>query len=178
MEIVKSELECCLIIKPDIFRDERGLFFESYNAKRYLDVGNIDFAFVQDNFSRSHKNVLRGLHFQIEKPQGKIVRVVNGSIFDVALDIRKNSKTFGKWTCEILSAENKKQFWIPPGFAHGFLTLSDVADLEYKCTDYYDPNDEETIIWNDPDLKIDWPSVNPIISEKDSEGKFLKDLIL
>lgn len=173
MKITKTDLDRCLVIEPEIFNDERGFFYESYNLKKYEELIEIDYRFVQDNFSRSYKNVLRGLHFQIKNPQGKLIRVVNGSIFDVAVDIRKGSDTFGKWTRQILSAENKKQFWIPPGFAHGFLVLSDIADFEYKCTDYYDPLDEGSILWNDPDLNISWPIENPILSKKDLNASSL-----
>ena len=132
--------------------------------------------FVQDNYSRSSKSVLRGLHFQKKKPQGKLVRVVRGEVYDVAIDIRPDSQTFGEWEAVILSDENKKQFWIPPGFAHGFLVLSDIADFEYKCTDYYDPSDEGSILWNDPDLNISWPIENPILSKKDLNASSLDSL--
>ena len=134
--------------------------------------------FVQDNHSRSARNVLRGLHFQKTKPQGKLVRVVRGAVYDVAVDIRKESPTFGEWEGVILSDDNKKQFWVPPGFAHGFVVLSDTADFEYKCTDYYDPSDEGSILWSDPDLDIPWPIANPVLSAKDESAKRLVDLRL
>lgn len=176
MKIHKTKLKDCLVIEPSYFEDDRGFFFETFHSQRYQEIANIDFPFVQDNFSRSHKNVLRGLHYQINKPQGKIVRVVRGEVFDIAVDLRKDSPTFGQWESQILSENNKKQFWIPPGFAHGFLVISDIADLEYKCTDYYDSNDEGSIIWNDPSLLIKWPNKNPIISEKDSIASFFSEL--
>ena len=135
-------------------------------------------SFVQDNHSRSSRDVLRGLHFQKTKPQGKLVRFVRGEVYDVAVDIRKGSATFGEWEGVILSEENKKQFWVPPGFAHGFVVLSDTADFEYKCTDYYDPSDEGSILWSDPDLDIPWPIANPVLSAKDESAKRLVDLRL
>ncbi len=136
----------------------------------------IDYDFVQDNHSRSTKGVLRGLHYQTVHPQGKLVRVVRGEVFDVAVDIRPNSPTYGKWEGVILSEENKKQFWIPPGLAHGFIVLSDIADFEYKCTDYYNPTGEGCLLWNDPQVGIQWPLSNPMLSEKDKAGKLLKEL--
>jgi dTDP-4-dehydrorhamnose 3,5-epimerase len=176
MNIIKTILNDCFIIEPEFFQDERGFFLETFNEKRYSELTGIDFTFVQDNHSRSSKNVLRGLHFQKKKPQGKLVRVARGEVFDVAVDIRKDSTTFGKWIGVILSDDNKKQFWVPPGFAHGFLVLSDVADFEYKCTDYYDPSDEGSISWDDPDLNIKWPSTDPVLSDKDLSAKNLIDL--
>ena len=176
MEIIESKLRDCLIIQPMVFGDERGFFLETFQADRYADLAGITLPFVQDNHSRSSKGVLRGLHFQKTKPQGKLVRVVKGEVYDVAVDLRGGSSTFGKWEAVILSEENKTQFWVPPGFAHGFIVLSDVADFEYKCTDYYDPLDEESIIWNDPDLGIVWPIKDPILSTKDSQAKQLKDI--
>lgn len=171
MNVIHTKLIDCVIIEPKIFGDERGFFLETFQADRYREKANINLSFVQDNYSRSAKGVLRGLHFQKKKPQGKLVRVVRGAVFDVAVDIRTNSKTFGHWEGVILSEENKLQFWVPPGFAHGFLVLTDEADFEYKCTDYYDPNDEGSIIWNDPDLKIEWPSnVDIKLSEKDAKA--------
>ncbi|EMK6466108.1 dTDP-4-dehydrorhamnose 3,5-epimerase, partial [Escherichia coli] len=137
---------------------------------------NIEFDFVQDNYSRSSKNVLRGLHFQKTKPQGKLVRVVRGEVFDVAVDIRKESPNYGQWIGVLLSEMNKKQFWVPPGFAHGFVVLSEMADFEYKCTEYYDPEDECCLLWNDPELNIQWPLSNPILSDKDMKGCLLKEL--
>lgn len=170
-----TKLDGVLIIKPQIFEDERGFFLESFNKDIYSEVG-IDFDFVQDNHSRSTKGVLRGLHFQKTKPQGKLVRVVKGKVFDIAVDIRRGSATYGQWEAVILSEENKTQFWVPPGFAHGFMVLSDIADFEYKCTGYYDQSDEGGIIWNDPYLNIPWPDKNPILSEKDANAPKLIDL--
>lgn len=167
MEVIKTKLEGCVIIKPKIFGDERGFFYETYQTERYKEAG-INESFVQDNRSRSSLNVLRGLHFQKTKPQGKLVTVTNGEVFDVAVDLRPNSETFGKYETIILSEKNQLQFYIPPGFAHGFCVLSEKADFQYKCTEYYDANDESGIIWNDLDLAIEWPVKNPIISKKDN----------
>ena len=173
MRIHKTILDGCVIIEPEVFVDDRGFFFETYQFKKYHNTLGIKENFVQDNYSRSSKGVLRGLHFQKLKPQGKLVRVVSGEVFDVAVDIRKDSKSYGKWISVILSEENKKQIWVPPGFAHGFVVLSDFADLEYKCTDYYDPSDEGRILWNDPNINISWPIDNPKLSELDSCAKNL-----
>lgn len=173
MNVIKTKLKDCVIIEPEIFGDERGFFLETFQLSRYADLADISLPFVQDNYSRSSKSVLRGLHFQKKKPQGKLVRVVRGEVYDVAIDIRPDSQTFGEWEAVILSDKNKKQFWIPPGFAHGFLVLSDIADFEYKCTDYYDPLDEGSILWNDPDLNISWPIENPILSKKDLNASSL-----
>lgn len=178
MNIIKTSLNDCVIIEPKVFGDERGFFLETFHTSRYADLVGISLPFVQDNHSRSSKNVLRGLHFQKTKPQGKLVRVVRGEVYDVAVDIRKASSTFGHWEGVILSEENKKQFWIPPGFAHGFVVLSNIADFEYKCTDYYDPSDEGSILWSDPDLGIDWPVEGPILSNKDINADKLVDLRL
>ena len=178
MKVIKTKLNDCVIIEPQVYGDERGFFLETFQALRYAEMANINFSFVQDNHSRSSKGTLRGLHFQKTKPQGKLVRVVNGEVYDVAVDIRKNSPTFGQSESIILSGENKIQFWIPPGFAHGFLVLSDTADFEYKCTDFYDPLDEGCIIWNDPDLNISWPIDNPTLSKKDRSSKKLAELSL
>lgn len=178
MKVIKTSLEDCVIIKPEVFGDERGFFLETFQAKRYSEIAGISTSFVQDNYSRSSKNVLRGLHFQKTKPQGKLVRVVKGEVYDVAVDIRLNSSTFGQWEGVILSEENKNQFWVPPGFAHGFVVLSESADFEYKCTEYYDPSDEESLLWNDPSLKIPWPIESPKLSEKDKNAKLLSDLDL
>ena len=178
MKISHSKLKGCVIIEPRVFGDERGFFLETFQAFRYEQEAGIDLPFVQDNHSRSAKCVLRGLHFQKTKPQGKLVRVVRGEVYDVAVDIRKGSATFGEWEGVILSEENKKQFWVPPGFAHGFVVLSATADFEYKCTDYYDPNDEGSILWSDPDLDIPWPIANPVLSAKDESAKRLVDLRL
>jgi len=178
MKVIKTKLQDCVIIEPNVFVDERGFFLETFQAERYSDLANIALPFVQDDHSRSSKGMLRGLHFQKTKPQGKLVRVVRGEVYDVAVDIRKGSPTFGQWEAIILSEENKIQFWLPPGLAHGFVVLSDIADCEYKCTDYYDPSDEGSILWNDPDIGIPWPIDNPFLSEKDANAKKLVDLIL
>ena len=178
MKISHSKLKGCVIIEPRVFGDERGFFLETFQTVRYQQEAGIDLAFVQDNHSRSARGVLRGLHFQKTKPQGKLVRVVRGEVYDVAVDIRNGSPTFGECEGVILSEDNKKQFWVPPGFAHGFVVLSDTADFEYKCTDYYDPSDEGSILWNDPDLDIPWPIANPVLSTKDQSAKRLVDLRL
>ena len=178
MIVTKTKLDGCVIIEPKVFGDERGFFLETFQAERYASLVGISSPFVQDNHSRSSKGILRGLHFQKTKPQGKLVRVVRGEVYDVAVDIRKGSATFGEWEGVILSEDNKKQFWVPPGFAHGFVVLSDNADFEYKCTDYYDPSDEGSILWSDPDLDIPWPTVNPVLSTKDESAKRLVDLRL
>jgi dTDP-4-dehydrorhamnose 3,5-epimerase len=178
MKISHSKLKGCVIIEPRVFGDDRGFFLETFQAARYKQEAGIDLPFVQDNHSRSARGVLRGLHFQKTKPQGKLVRVVRGEVYDVAVDIRKGSATFGEWEGVILSEDNKKQFWVPPGFAHGFVVLSDTADFEYKCTDYYDPSDEGSILWSDPDLDIPWPIANPVLSTKDESAKRLVDLRL
>ena len=178
MKITRTKINGCLVIEPKVFGDERGFFLETFQAGRYREKAGIDLPFVQDNHSRSTKGVLRGLHFQKTKPQGKLVRVVRGEVFDVAVDIRKGSPTFGQWEGVWLSEENRKQFWLPPGLAHGFVVTSETADFEYKCTDYYDPTDEGCLIWNDPDVGIDWPIEEPVLSEKDQQGSLLKDLML
>ncbi len=177
MKFEKTKLDGVLVIKPQIFEDERGFFLESFNKYKYSEAIK-DLDFVQDNHSRSFKGVLRGLHFQKNKPQGKLVRVVRGKVYDVAVDLRKGSSTFGQWESVILSEENKAQFWVPPGFAHGFVVLSDIADFEYKCTDYYDPSDQGALIWNDPDLGISWPEENPKLTKKDANAPKLADLKL
>ena len=176
MNIVKTSLPGCIIIEPKVFGDDRGFFLETFQSNRYDDLADISLPFVQDNHSRSSKDVLRGLHFQKTKPQGKLVRVVRGEVYDVAVDLRKSSNTFGKWEAVILTENNKKQFWVPPGFAHGFLVLSEFADFEYKCTDYYDSSDEGSILWDDPNLNISWPTKNPILSSKDSNAPLMNDL--
>lgn len=177
LKVIKTNLKDCILIEPQVFEDERGFFLESFNTKKYESIG-ISSTFVQDNHSSSLRHVLRGLHFQKKNPQGKLVRVVKGEVLDVALDIRPNSTTFRKWDAVKLSEGNKRQFWIPPGFAHGFLVLSDKADFEYKCTDFYYPDDEMTIRWNDPSLNIPWDIENPIISAKDSNAPLLSELNL
>ncbi len=177
MKVIETKLKGCKIIKPRVYKDDRGLFLETFQAQRYKTNAHIDNMFVQDNFSTSVKGVLRGLHYQKTKPQGKLVRVSRGKVFDVAVDIRRHSSSYGRWHASELSGENKLQLWIPPGFAHGFLVLSNEADFEYKCTQYYDPNDEGTILWNDKDLNIDWPKLDDIIiSDKDAKGSGFKDL--
>ncbi len=160
-----------LLITPKVFRDERGFFFESWQQQVFADAG-IQADFVQDNHSRSIKNVLRGLHYQIRQPQGKLIRVIVGEVFDVAVDLRRSSPTFGEWAGAVLSAENFQMLWIPPGFAHGFLVLSDIAEFVYKATDFYAPQYERTIRWNDPQIQIDWPlqGQTPILSTKDANG--------
>ena len=178
MNVVKTKLHDCVVIEPKVFGDDRGFFLETFQTQRYAELVGITLPFVQDNHSRSSKAVLRGLHYQKTKPQGKLVRVVRGEVYDVAVDIRQDSSTFGQWEGVILSEENKTQFWVPPGFAHGFLVLSDTADFEYKCTDYYDPSDEGSIIWDDPDLNISWPIKCPQLSHKDLNAPRLVDLKL
>ena len=176
MEIIKTKIPDILIIKPQVFGDDRGFFFESFNQKQFTEKSGINTQFVQDNHSRSQQNVLRGLHYQIQQPQGKLVRAIIGEIIDVAVDIRRNSPTFGQWVSCVLSAENKQELWIPIGFAHGFYVLSDVAEVLYKTTDYYAPKQERTILWNDPDIDINWENTTtPILSQKDQAGSFLKD---
>lgn len=177
MNIIKTDIHDAVVVEPKVFGDERGFFLETFQADRYQDMLGITQNFVQDNHSRSSKNVLRGLHFQITKPQGKLVRVVRGEVFDVAVDIRKNSPTYGQWAGVLLNEDNKRQFWVPPGLAHGFVVLSDVADFEYKCTDYYDPSDEGCLMWNDPAVGILWPEgIAPLLSAKDQAGLTLAEL--
>ncbi|MEA9389294.1 dTDP-4-dehydrorhamnose 3,5-epimerase [Acerihabitans sp. TG2] len=176
MKVINTRIDGVKIIEPKVFGDARGFFLETFEKNRYRSLLEIDLDFVQDNHSRSSKDVLRGLHFQKTNPQGKLVRVVRGEVFDVAVDIRRDSPTYGQWEGVLLSEENKKQFWIPPGLAHGFVVLTDVADFEYKCTDYYNPQHEECLLWNDPAISIDWPVAQPLLSEKDKLGKLLKDL--
>ncbi|MCI7220036.1 MAG: dTDP-4-dehydrorhamnose 3,5-epimerase [Candidatus Enterosoma sp.] len=175
-EFQKTSIEGVYVITPKVYGDKRGYFFESYNKKDFLNAGiNIDF--VQDNESKSHRSVLRGLHFQKKYPQSKLVRVVKGVVFDVAVDLRKDSKTFGKYESVILSEENQKQFLIPKGFAHGFLVLSDEAKFVYKCDDFYHPEDEGGIIYNDPDININWPFLDNIeLSEKDKKHPSFKEI--
>lgn len=177
MEIIKTKLNDCLILKPLIFSDNRGFFMETFSQFKYEKILNIKDKFVQDNFSSSKNKVLRGLHLQRKNPQGKLVQVLHGEVFDVAVDLRANSETFGRWEGVILSSDNKKQFWIPPGFAHGFVVISDQAYFHYKCTDYYAPDDESCILWNDPSISIDWPINNPIVSEKDQGGITLEEFM-
>ena len=176
MNIQTTSLPDVLIIEPKVFGDERGFFFESFNSRKFEELIGQAVNFVQDNHSRSSRNVLRGMHYQIRQPQGKLVRVIAGEVFDVAVDIRKNSPTFGKWAGVLLSAENKRQLWIPPGFAHGFVVTSDYAEFLYKTTDYWAPEYERSLSWNDPAIGIEWPiSGMPILSDKDRAAKNLVD---
>ncbi len=176
MKINKTNLESVLHIEPKVFGDSRGFFLETYNKQRYMAAGFPDIDFVQDNHSRSGKGVLRGLHFQTNNPQGKLVQVTSGSVFDVAVDIRIGSPTFGQWYGCILSEENHHQLWIPPKFAHGFCVLSDRVDFLYKCTDYYQPDDESGLLWNDPEVDINWPLKEPLLSDKDKALLCLSDI--
>jgi dTDP-4-dehydrorhamnose 3,5-epimerase len=176
MKATRLAIPEVVLIEPKVFGDARGFFFESFNQKAFNEATGTNHQFVQDNHSRSAKGVLRGLHYQIQQPQGKLVRVVQGEVFDVAVDLRKRSKTFGQWVGEILSAENKRQLWIPEGFAHGFVVLSDTAEFLYKTTDYYAPAHERCILWNDETLAIHWPAgIQPILSAKDAQGKAFVD---
>ncbi|KAB2314007.1 dTDP-4-dehydrorhamnose 3,5-epimerase [Betaproteobacteria bacterium SCN2] len=170
MEKIATAIADVFMIAPGVFGDERGFFFESYNRRSMAELG-IDFDFVQDNHSRSGRGVLRGLHYQIRQPQGKLVRVVAGEIFDVAVDVRRSSPTFGQWVGMTLSAENKRMAWVPPGFAHGFYVVSETAEVLYKASDYYAPQHERSLLWNDPALGIEWPlSGEPLLSDKDRKG--------
>lgn len=175
MTFNKTDIDGVYVIEPKVFGDSRGFFMETYNEKVFKENG-LDYNFVQDNQSKSHKGVLRGLHFQIKHPQAKLVRVVEGEVFDVAVDLRKNSKTYGKWTGVLLSEENKKMFMIPRGFAHGFVVLSDSAQFVYKCDDFYHPEDEGGIMYNDPDISVKWPYDGPVeLSEKDEKHPLLRE---
>ncbi len=180
MNVVATAIPDVLVIKPRVFEDSRGFFLETYQSRRFADAG-IDVTFVQDNHSGSRQGVLRGLHFQTLHPQGKLVRVVVGSVYDVAVDLRSGSATYGKWIGRNLSAETKEQLWIPPGFAHGFYVTSEWADVTYKVTDYWYPHDERTLLWNDSEVAVDWPLVNgrpPTLSPKDAAGSPLRQLRL
>lgn len=172
MLVTETSISDVKLLTPKKFGDERGFFLESYNKKTFEDLLGLDIEFVQDNHSRSAKGVLRGLHYQIKQPQGKLVRVTAGKVFDVAVDMRRDSPTFGHWTGAILTAEGQEQFWVPAGFAHGFLVLSDSADFLYKTTDYYAPEYERTVAWDDADLAIDWhlDGITPVLSAKDQQG--------
>ncbi len=176
MEFQRLSIPDVMLIKPQVFGDARGYFFESWEARKFAAAG-LDLHFVQDNYSRSVNNTLRGLHYQIQKPQGKLVRVIAGEVFDVAVDMRKSSPSFGRSVTAILSAENKQQLWVPPGFAHGFYVLSESAEFFYKCTDFYAPEHERTLRWDDPALGIQWPlqGATPLLSPKDQKGKPLAD---
>jgi len=176
VNVIATKLPDVLILEPKVFGDERGFFYESFNAKAFSEATGLDRQFVQDNHSRSQKGVLRGLHYQIDNAQGKLVRVTVGKVLDVAVDIRRSSPTFGQWVAVELSAENARQLWVPEGFAHGFVVLSDHAEFLYKTTDYYTPSAERCISWNDPDLAIDWQlDATPQLSAKDQQGKSLKE---
>ena len=171
MQVVQTAIPEVLIIEPQVFGDERGFFFESFNQQKFESLTGVKANFVQDNHSKSAVNVLRGLHYQIQQPQGKLVRVVAGEVFDVAVDLRRQSKTFGKWVGVILSGENKRQLWVPPGFAHGFVVLKDGTEFLYKTTDYYAPQHERCIRWDDPEIGIEWPLAGePVLSGKDKLG--------
>jgi dTDP-4-dehydrorhamnose 3,5-epimerase len=172
MKVTPCAIADVLLIEPKVFGDDRGFFFESFNQRAFYKASGLNVDFVQDNHSKSARNVLRGLHYQIRQPQGKLVRVVAGEVFDVAVDIRRNSPTFGRWVGEVLSADNKRQLWIPPGMAHGFVVLSESAEFLYKTTDYWAPEHERCIAWNDPTLAIDWPLLHgdPLLSGKDAMG--------
>jgi len=176
MYIIKADLPDVLIIEPKVFGDARGFFYESFNARAFAETTGLQVTFVQDNHSRSANNVLRGLHYQIKQPQGKLVRVTAGEVFDVAVDLRKSSPTFGKWTGALLSAENKRMLWVPEGFAHGFLVISESADFLYKTTDYYAPAHERCIAWNDEQIGIQWPLTGPpTLAAKDAAGTRLSN---
>ena len=176
MKATRLAIPEVVLIEPKVFGDARGFFFESFNQKAFNEATGTNHQFVQDNHSRSAKGVLRGLHYQIQQPQGKLVRVVSGAVFDVAVDIRKSSPTFGQWVAEELSEDNHRQLWVPPGFVHGFVVLSDTAEFLYKTTDYYAPAHERCILWNDETLAIHWPAgIQPILSAKDAQGKAFVD---
>ena len=176
MKATRLAIPDVVLIEPKVFGDARGFFFESFNQKAFNEATGTNHQFVQDNHSRSAKGVLRGLHYQIQQPQGKLVRVVRGAVIDVAVDIRKSSPTFGQWVAEELSEDNHRQLWVPPGFAHGFVVLSDTAEFLYKTTDYYAPAHERCILWNDETLAIHWPAgIQPILSAKDAQGKAFVD---
>lgn len=176
MKIQDTLISDVKIIQPYVFDDNRGFFLETFQKKRYQQALNINYDFVQDNHSRSARGVLRGMHFQKKNPQGKLVRVVHGEIYDVVVDIRKNSATYGKWIGVSLSENNKFQLWVPPGLAHGFLALSDIADVEYKCTSEYEAKDQNSLLWNDPEVGIIWQTDTPLLSEKDQQGVLLKNI--
>jgi len=174
MQVRRTAISDVLVLEPKVFGDARGFFLESYNARAFSEVTGLAPQFVQDNHSRSAKGVLRGLHYQIRQPQGKLVRVVSGAVFDVAVDLRRSSPSFGRWVGAELSAENHRQMWIPPGFAHGFVVLSDSADFLYKTTDYYAPEHERCLLWNDPTVGVQWPlGAEPLLSAKDRQGALL-----
>lgn len=176
MQVLSTAIPEVLIIEPKAFGDERGFFYESFNARSFAELTGKTPSFVQDNHSKSARHVLRGLHYQIQQPQGKLVRVVAGEVFDVAVDLRRSSATFGRWVGVLLSAENKRQLWVPEGFGHGFVVTSESAEFLYKTTDYWAPEHERSILWNDPALGIEWPAgLDPILSVKDAQAKLLAD---
>jgi len=176
MKITPTDIPDVLVVEPTVYGDDRGFFFESFNQRLWQEMTGLNQSFVQHNHSRSSGGVLRGLHYQIQQTQGKLVRVIAGEVYDVAVDLRKSSPSFGAWVGDYLSADNKREFWIPEGFAHGFVVLSDVAEFLYVTTDFYAPEHERCIVWNDPDINIDWPiDFDPILSDKDAEGGLLKD---
>lgn len=175
MEIIPTKIPAVFILEPLVHGDDRGFFLESFNLKRFTELTGLAPQFVQDNHSRSGFGVLRGIHYQIKQPQGKLVRVVTGEVLDVAVDLRRSSPTFGQWVSVILSAENKRIFWVPPGFGHGFIVRSEIADFLYKTTDYYAPQYDRCLRWNDPFLNIDWGNPNPILSSKDQGGKLFQE---
>ena len=176
MKVTRTDLPGVLIIEPRVFQDARGFFLETFSASRYEQAGAMG-PFVQDNHSRSLNGTVRGLHLQLRTPQGKLMRAVSGSMLDVAVDVRVGSPTFGRWTSALLSGENFRQLYVPPGFAHGFAVISDVVDVEYKCTDYYDPQDELTVLWNDPAIGIEWPVQEPVLSIRDQKARPLSELM-
>jgi dTDP-4-dehydrorhamnose 3,5-epimerase len=177
MRAIPTALDGVLILEPRVVDDERGFFFESYNARQFAELTGLELNFVQDNHSKSVKNVVRGLHYQVRRPQGKLVRIVAGAVYDVVVDLRRSSPSFGRWTGALLSAANRRQVWVPPGFAHGFVTLSDSAECLYKTTDYWSPPDERTLLWNDPALQIAWPLDGAaIVSSRDRAGALLRDI--
>lgn len=178
MKVIATNLAGCMVIEPLVFGDERGFFLETFQAERYRQLAGIELPFVQDNHSRSAQGVLRGIHFQKNRPQGKLVRVVQGEVFDVAVDLREDSLSFGQWFGLVLSATNHRQLWLPPGLAHGFLVLSESADFEYKCTDYYDPSDEGVLRFDDPTVGVEWPEMSQYqLSAKDRAGKSFQEII-
>ena len=177
MKMIPTALDGVLILEPRVVDDERGFFFESYNARQFAELTGLELNFVQDNHSKSVKNVVRGLHYQVRRPQGKLVRVVAGAVYDVVVDLRRSSPSFGRWSGTVLSAANRRQVWVPPGFAHGFVTLSDSAECLYKTTEYWSPPDERTLLWNDPALQIAWPLDGAaLVSSRDRAGALLGDI--
>lgn len=172
MKFIKTAIDDIIVFEPDVYVDDRGFFLESYNARNFVDVSGFAVSFVQDNHSHSRQHVLRGLHYQLSNPQGKLIRVIQGEVYDVAVDLRRSSRTFGRWVGITLSSAAPQAVWIPPGFAHGFLVLSDSADVLYKTTDFYDPNSERCLRWDDPQLNIAWPLTEPpLLSKKDRNGR-------